>query len=560
LLVSIPLLALFVPLLYVMVLALLLLLPPVLVLVSLFEDREEYKIKNFNHALTNFFLALVVLPLGLLAFAAPLRALTLAFVSFFPDLSIKFAEFHNPFYKLFIPTFGEMFPYWFDFYWGIYSVIVIFSAALMDSVRRNMLVNQIEILPTSKVQSAAIGLIELKGKAFHADAEQTDKAAPIMRRWVESHDEGHSIQSKAKRFYLDDGTGRVLIDPLDCHISSDDSYFEVKLHHAVLKSEQEKNEFKESRLMPGDEVYVLGSLQVIDQEYKQNFPDDTVIIKPKASSFLHPNFYDLFFLSNTSEDELLALFRKSIHRGWMTVFITILMSAWMSVFAWSNIAQLENRQLEAAPALFRLISPPTTLERQFAIDDLEENSNLQWLTLLEQGHTKSDDILYGLQEQGLEYLTLPVLLKQAQDIDNDNFAVANIWLSKLNAVPPGHWGTVYWGKDYEEYRETLVLRVLLERRDGALFASYRAKFARKKAPKFELLRQYVVFEFSSKETGIVKTRKLAAEKGWNAVDDVEVFEYFLPGEYSFDMYAGSEYRGGRKDRGSRKRKAFDVKL
>ncbi|MBT7950440.1 MAG: hypothetical protein HN764_02340 [Gammaproteobacteria bacterium] len=559
--ISIPLLVLFLPLIYVAVLALAFILPPALFIVTLFEDREEYKIRNLKQAITNYFLLLIVLPLGLLAFAAPIHSVILATVSFFPTASIKFYEFHSPFYELFIPIFGDLFPYWLNYYWGIYGMIFIFTMALMDSIRRNMLVRQIEILPTSKIHAAAIGLIELKGKAWHVNAKPADDLVPIIRRWVDSSDDGYSIQTSAHRFYLDDGTGRVLVDPKDCHVSSDDSHFEVKLHHAVLKTEKvAHNDFRESRLMHGDEVYVLGNLQIIDKEYRKSFPDDTVIIKPQKSSLLHPSFYDLLFISNTSEEELLALFKKSINRGWVTVFIIMLITAWMSIFAWSNIAQLENNELDAAPALFRLLSPPTTLERQYTIEDLGINSNLQWLNHLEQGHAVSDDIVYGFQEQGLESLAIPVLLKQARNIDDDNFAVANHWLEKLHVRPADQWGIEFFNKKYKNKKETLVLRVLLKFDGHSLYASYRAKFDRKKSSKFELLRRYVVFEFTNKETGIVKTRKLAAKESWNAVDDVEVFEFFLPGEYSFNMYAESEYRGGAKDKGSRMRKAFDVSL
>ena len=48
--------------------------------------------------------------------------------------------------------------------------------------------------------------------------------------------------------------------------------------------------------------------------------------------------------------------------------------------------------------------------------------------------------------------------------------------------------------------------------------------------------------------------------GWNNVDNVQVFEYFLPGEYSFNVYAKRQYRNGRSDKGSRRYQAIDIKF
>ena len=556
--VTLALVVVFMPLVYAMTLALIVFLPPIILIASFFEKRDAYRIHNLKEAFTNLFLAVVVLPMALLALVASIRAILLAALSYFPAQLAKFNDIHQPFYDLFIPVFGQLFPYWLDLQLGIYGLLIIFIAAVLDSIRRNMLVSQIEILPTSTVQSAAIGLVELKGKAIPFNGK---KNSPVIRSWVDSSGDGHSTRTEANPFYLDDGSGRVLIDPRECHISSDSSYFEIKLHHAVLKSFKPETGFWESRLMPGDDVYVLGNLQILDDETdKKSFPDESVIIKPLGSSLLRSNFYDLFFISNTTEEELLRLFKKSIHRGWLKIVVLMAISGWLSIYAWSNINQLNNMDIEAAPVLFRILSTPTTLEQRYEIDELGKKSTLEWLKLVEQGHEHSHDILLALQKQGRQKLAIPILLKQARDIDHANFAVASAWLGKLKAVPPGHWAAMYFGKEYEDRKESLVLRVLLDRRDGGLFASYRAKFDRKKASKFELLRRYVVFELTNKETGIVKTRKLVAKEGWNAVDDVEVFEYFLPGEYSFDMYAASEYRGGAKDRGSRQRKAFDVSL
>ena len=159
--------AIFAPLVYLLLLALIVILPPVLIILVIFEDREEYKVKSFKDALFRIYLVFILLPFGLLAIAAPMRSAMLAVGSFYTPILLEINKFHYEIiYQHFIPYYGDLFPQWLDFYWGIYGVCVIFIAAIMDSIRRNMLVRQIEILPTSKVHAAAIGLVELKGKVI----------------------------------------------------------------------------------------------------------------------------------------------------------------------------------------------------------------------------------------------------------------------------------------------------------------------------------------------------------------------------------------------------------
>ena len=76
-----------------------------------------------------------MVPLGILvfpvvymiAFIAPMRAILLAAFSFFPQGMANLNEVHSCIYYPFIPVFGELAPYWFDFYWGILSLVTIQS-------------------------------------------------------------------------------------------------------------------------------------------------------------------------------------------------------------------------------------------------------------------------------------------------------------------------------------------------------------------------------------------------------------------------------------------------
>ncbi|NYZ74015.1 hypothetical protein H0O00_02645, partial [Candidatus Micrarchaeota archaeon] len=102
-------------------------------------------------------------------------------------------------------------------------------AALGEGARQYMLVQKIKNTPTSKVRSAAVGLVELSGKAmptvqgvspvtknpsvyWHVMAQyyhhKHDRHGHDQSEWVTFY----SKTSTAK-FYVEDDTGKMLIDP-----------------------------------------------------------------------------------------------------------------------------------------------------------------------------------------------------------------------------------------------------------------------------------------------------------------------------------------------------------
>ena len=152
-------------------------------------------------------------------------------LSFFPAQIAKFNEIHGFIYDSFIALFGQLFPYWLDVYWGIFSLLTIFLIAVCDSIRRNRLTRQIEVLPTAKIRSVAVGLAELKGEAVPLKGRQP--SAPIMRSWIESTDGGMTARQHIDAFYLDDGSGGILVDPTGVSIGSEREFFGINLHQAI---------------------------------------------------------------------------------------------------------------------------------------------------------------------------------------------------------------------------------------------------------------------------------------------------------------------------------------
>ncbi len=72
-------------------------------------------------------------------------------------------------------------------------------------------------------------------------------------------------------------------------------------------------------------------------------------MKPRKSSTLSPSFHGLFLIRNIGEQALLEGLRNSYKRGWLTVLIGMAFGAWLSVFALTNIIQLESSRVDAAP-------------------------------------------------------------------------------------------------------------------------------------------------------------------------------------------------------------------
>ena len=128
---GLTLLVVLLPLVYLLVLMLVVFLPPVCVWAIMDSARSAPGPATFRKLIPDLFVALVVLPFALLAFAAPLRSLLVAAGSLFTPVSTLLLEIHGLIYDPLVPVFGPLFPYWLDFYWGVYGVAVIVPGGLV---------------------------------------------------------------------------------------------------------------------------------------------------------------------------------------------------------------------------------------------------------------------------------------------------------------------------------------------------------------------------------------------------------------------------------------------
>lgn len=134
---------------------------------------------------------------------------------------------------------------------GVSSTLVF---AFIDIPWRLKQIRQVRALPRSKARSAAIGLAEFEGIA---------RAAGGRREITPSRKE------TAAPFHLDDGSGRILVDPREAAVR------ERSLAGASLTL----NEIEEG-IRDGDRVYVIGNVQWRDDAPADALESERLVVRP----------------------------------------------------------------------------------------------------------------------------------------------------------------------------------------------------------------------------------------------------------------------------------------
>lgn len=535
---------------YALALLLTVLLPPLLATITVAEARKQPR--NVPRRL---FLALIALPVVMLALLAPLRALLVGAFSFHPPALRAFQDAHAPLDAALEALLGERALPWLDVAWGLHGAVAILVVAILDSIRRNMLVRQIDSLPTAKVRSVAVGLAELEGTAVpRGDA---DPAVPILRSWLEQGADGYSQKTRVEPFHLDDGTGRILVDPRGAAFGSRGNLFSIALHQIMLRSQQGDGSLPEQRLMPGDRVYVLGRVQINDSAERGAEP---LVIRPQRLSLLRLDLYDLFFLGHGGEQGLLQDFKGSIVRGWSTVVLLMAVSGWLCVNAWTQLVQMEQLRLDAAPPLARLLSAPTALERAMEVEGLGRRPAIDWIDELRGGRAASEAVLEALHRERLLRPALPVLRARATDIEHAEFGLINDWLARRNLPMPGHWGAEFAASAAAERGDTVLLRLLLSLEGSQLRVSYRAHFNQTHSINAGVTARKVVLDLTRLHDGPRRVVEFDAAPGWNARDRAVAFPDFAPGRYRLLAYPKRQFQGSLYDQGTRPMPAVFVEL
>lgn len=197
----------------------------------------------------------------------------------------------------------------------------------------------IENIPTSKIRSLAMGLVEIKGKVVK---EKKILKSPFsnkdcvywkykIERWHQSKNGGHWVTVKhgdnKMKFHVKDDTAQVMVDPEGATLDIPPDFEKVSgvrksMPAGVEKFCQSNNiktkglffkrkmRFREWYLEPSDEVYIMGTAgdnpHVEDSTGQKNV-DDIMIQKGKNEKF--------YYISDKPEGSLLKTFKWKVVGG-----------------------------------------------------------------------------------------------------------------------------------------------------------------------------------------------------------------------------------------------------
>jgi hypothetical protein len=311
---------------------------------------------------------MVVFPLLATGFAAPFRGITVTMGGILGRFPIPWSDKMRMFLApmpadMVIGTLGSV-------------LAAICGSFAMSTLRTQR--QQLENIPTATVRSAAIGLTELKGTArvapgpahkmrvdaFHPGEPGLPYSIPEERilqtekRWT-----GNAIghRNMWRTFYLEDGTGRMLVDPMNVEFWKGDGspYFEPlrKIHLAGRIERRFLNPLPEETrwLEDGDPVTVIGSVEMNPEAPPDSVDAERLVVRPSTEQrtpglierFVIPgfigkefvpgrNYYHLFYLSDTDEDDLMAITKKAEQRVRFWTLAWLGLSLWLAAAAWTE--------------------------------------------------------------------------------------------------------------------------------------------------------------------------------------------------------------------------------
>lgn len=200
-------------------------------------------------------------------------------------------------------------------------------------------------VPTASVASAAIGLSELSGtvrRIENRDGPIDPNRAVMSFRWkllgtqrVNDAVMLGSYDKAVQAFYLDDGTGRILIDPVHNDvelrrplISVSTTFFGRRSFEILLTKHVQKLSWDERiyDLREGDRVFMIGYVEANPTAPADAAGPDRLVVRPRKEArsgseallqFLIPGRtpartpHDIFIITDTTEKDAKGLLRKN---------------------------------------------------------------------------------------------------------------------------------------------------------------------------------------------------------------------------------------------------------
>lgn len=141
-----------------------------------------------------------------------------------------------------------------------------------------------EDMPTARIRSAAQGYVELIGQALPPDVPLRAPLTGSLCAWYrfrverckgEGGNSGWEVEQQGvsdAQFWLDDGSGRCIVDPEGAEVRARDKrtwvgaapQFVPESPGAVLWSGDAEHRYTEELILPGDRLYALGQFASLD--------------------------------------------------------------------------------------------------------------------------------------------------------------------------------------------------------------------------------------------------------------------------------------------------------
>lgn len=323
------------------------------------RSTEEFNhplafLKNFRLSdVGSLFRAIIVSPLIAMGIFTPFRAIFLGTLWIFGWTDAWRNSFHDE-----LPESNIVF--------GLCGLILGITVGSLVWIRGLRLKSQLTNLPTSTIGAAAIGLSELrgiarprveedeeKGSGKEMIANEEDNATPILLNssWV--GDDGKMTgKTICAPFYLEDDTGRILVDPGGVEFWDGSGNFLWSPIRSIYLEKHFSEEIlpwkSTAKLLPGDSVYVLGNVEEKKDAFLNASDADRLVIRPasgmKNASFFKrllfgqkikdkgSDIYNVFFLTDVTERSAAELLSQGLKNVWIWMLVWISASLPLMVF------------------------------------------------------------------------------------------------------------------------------------------------------------------------------------------------------------------------------------
>jgi HEAT repeat protein len=286
-----------------------------------------------NTPLYALLMTLVWVPLYLAGLLAPTRALVQLLHEVLPYMPyhIGIAGIENPRVMACL-----------DVAVGISGIALSILFTCIDSNWRARQAAQVKLLPTSKARSVALGLVELQGRARHI--------SPATRGPILHYNSRYPDAARKQPFFLEDETGRILIDPGEIRFRHRwMTSFGGRISETVLKNREQLPDLSTPHIMtlqPGDPVYLLGTAQIDPNAPDGALDSDRLVVRRRSSGLFSTPLWrisqgrikpehtaeDIFFLTDTREEEARKRIMKGIWQIWVWSLVWIATSLSMFHF------------------------------------------------------------------------------------------------------------------------------------------------------------------------------------------------------------------------------------